>query len=129
MKQSDFASEFDPSDVPTVLGTPMENAAVATQIAAKGAEKAENLDEMLRVADYVSIHCPYTKETTDMISARQLGLMQKHAYLVTTARGGIHNEDALADALEKKQIAGAGHGIPYDRPDRVAAAVKSFSGI
>ena len=86
------------------------------QIAAKGAEKVATLDEMLRVADYVSINCPYTKETKDMISSRQLGLMQKHAYLVTTARGGIHNEDALADALEKKQIAGAGLDVWEDEP-------------
>jgi D-3-phosphoglycerate dehydrogenase len=86
------------------------------QIAAKGAEKVEKLDEMLRQADYVSINCPYTKETKDMVSARELALMQKHAYLVTTARGGIHNEDALADALEKKQIAGAGLDVWEDEP-------------
>lgn len=54
MKLSDFASEFDPSDVPTILGTPMENAAVATQIAAKGAAFVvqESLMNLLVTAVY-----------------------------------------------------------------------------
>ena len=42
------------------------------------------------------------------MGAREFGLMQPHAYFVTTARGGIHDEDALADALAAKQIAGPG---------------------
>jgi len=67
----------------------------AAQIAAKGAEKVATLDEMLRQADYVSVNAPYTRETKNMMGAREFGLMQKHAYFVTTARGGIHDEDRL----------------------------------
>lgn len=87
-----------------------------TQIAAKGATKVASLEEMLPQVDYLSINCPYTKETRDMISTRALGLLRPHAYLVTTARGGIHNEDALADALAAKQIAGAGLDVWEDEP-------------
>jgi len=78
------------------------------QLAAKGAEKAETLGEMLRQADYVSINCPHTKETRGMMGAAQFAAMQPHAYFITTARGGIHDEGALADALRAERIAGAG---------------------
>src|SRR6516165_5958587 len=56
----------------------------AAQIATKGAEKIEKLDDLLRVADYVSVNAPYTKETKRLIGAREFALMQKHAYFVTT---------------------------------------------
>jgi D-3-phosphoglycerate dehydrogenase len=88
----------------------------AAQIAAKGAEKVEQLDDMLRRADYVSVNAPYTKETKNLMGAREFALMQTHAYFVTTARGGIHDEDALADALTAKQIAGAGLDVWEDEP-------------
>ena len=71
---------------------------------------------MLKVADYVSINCPHTKETRGMMGAAQFAMMQPHAYFVTTARGGIHDEDALAKALTAKQIAGAGLDVWEDEP-------------
>src|ERR1700712_182665 len=88
----------------------------AEQIAAKGAEKAATLEDMLRVADYVSINCPHTAETRGMMGAAQFAMMQKHAYFITTARGGIHDEDALAAALTAKQITGAGLDVWEDEP-------------
>lgn len=88
----------------------------AEQIEAKGAEKAGTLEEMLRQADYVSINCPHTAETRGMMGAAQFAIMQPHAYFVTTARGGIHDEDALAKALTAKQIAGAGLDVWEDEP-------------
>jgi D-3-phosphoglycerate dehydrogenase len=101
----------------------------AAQIAAKGAEKVENLDDLLREADYVSINCPYTRETRNMIGARELGLMQKHSYLVTTARGGIHDEDALATALSAKQIAGAGLDVWNDEPPPHEHKLMAFDNV
>jgi D-3-phosphoglycerate dehydrogenase / 2-oxoglutarate reductase len=88
----------------------------AEQIAAKGAEKAASLEEMLRVADYVSVNCPHTAETRGMMAAAQFATMQKHAYFITTARGGIHDEAALAAALTAKQITGAGLDVWEDEP-------------
>ncbi|HBK04319.1 MAG TPA: 3-phosphoglycerate dehydrogenase [Acetobacteraceae bacterium] len=88
----------------------------AEQLAAKGAEKAATLEEMLKVADYVSINCPHTAETRGMMGAAQFATMQKHAYFITTARGGIHDEAALAAALTAKQIAGAGLDVWEDEP-------------
>src|SRR4030088_387890 len=79
----------------------------ATEMVARGGEKVE-LDELLRRADYVSISCPLTKDNRGMIGAREFAAMQPHAYFITTARGFIHDEAALLDALRNKRIAGAG---------------------
>ncbi len=93
----------------------------AEQIAERGAEPAP-LDTLMATADFVSINCPRTAETLGMIGAAQFALMQKHAYFVTTARGGIHDERALAAALAEKRIAGAGLDVwdkeppPHDDP-------------
>src|SRR5437868_3474815 len=78
-----------------------------SEIAERGAQKVE-FDELLQRSDYVSINCPLTKESRGMIGARQFALMQPHAYFITTARGFIHDEDALLEALRAKKIAGAG---------------------
>src|ERR1700735_4769084 len=75
----------------------------AEQISANGAEKVATLDELLRQADYVSINCPHTAETRGLMGAAQFALMQPHAYFISTARGGIHDEAALAAALTAKQ--------------------------
>jgi D-3-phosphoglycerate dehydrogenase len=93
----------------------------ATEMAARGGEKVE-LDELLRRSDYVSISCPLTKESRGMIGAREFARMQPHAYFITTARGFIHDEAALVEALRNKLIAGAGLDVwareppPPDHP-------------
>lgn len=93
----------------------------AGEIAARGAEKVE-LAALLRQADYVSINCPLTEETRGMIGMREYALMQPHAYFITTARGFIHDEEALLEALREKRIAGAGLDVwskeppPRDHP-------------
>lgn len=72
----------------------------ADELASAGCTKAETLDELLRASDVVSLHCPLIPETAGLIGARELTLMKPTAYLVNTARGGIVDEDALADALD-----------------------------
>src|SRR5271155_1284007 len=74
---------------------------------ARGAEKVE-LDDLLRRADFVSINCPLTDETRKMIGAREYALMQPTTYFITTARGFIHDEEALSQPLREKKTAGAG---------------------
>jgi D-3-phosphoglycerate dehydrogenase len=78
---------------------------------------------MLRQADYVSINCPHTAETRMMMGAAQFAMMQPHAYFITTARGGIHNEDALAQALTAKQIA-----APCNVPTRIDYLYRTKAG-
>lgn len=87
----------------------------AEQIKAKGAEKVE-FDDLLRQADFVSVNCPLTKESRYMLNARAFGLMRPEAYFITTARGFIHDENALAEALANKQIAGAGLDVWEEEP-------------
>jgi D-3-phosphoglycerate dehydrogenase len=87
----------------------------AEQIKARGAEKVE-LDDLLRQADFVSINCPLSRESRYMIGAREFGLMRPDAYFITTARGFIHDENALAEALAAKQIAGAGLDVWEEEP-------------
>src|SRR5882724_1276056 len=86
-----------------------------SDIAERGAQKVE-LDELLRRSDYVSINCPLTKESRGMIGAKQFALMQPHAYFITTARGFIHDETALVEALRDRRIAGAGLDVWAKEP-------------
>ena len=93
----------------------------AEEMRARGAQKVE-LDEMLRQADFVSINCPLTNETRKMMGAREFALMKPSAYFITTARGFIHDEEALERALRDNKIAGAGLDVwekeppPADHP-------------
>ena len=87
----------------------------ASDMAARGGEKVE-LDELLRRSDYVSISCPLTKDNRGMIGAREFKLMQSHAFFITTARGFIHDEAALLEALREKRIAGAGLDVWSKEP-------------
>ena len=81
----------------------------------RGAEKVE-LDELLRRADFVSINCPLTPETRGLMGAREFALMRPDAYFITTARGFIHDENALLDALRRRRIAGAGLDVWSKEP-------------
>ena len=84
-------------------------------IAARGARKVE-LHELLQTSDFVSLHCPLTTETTRMIGASEYALMKKGAFFVTAARGGIHDELALYDALASGHLAGAGVDVWEQEP-------------
>jgi phosphoglycerate dehydrogenase-like enzyme len=66
------------------------------------------LDTLLAGADFVTLHAPLIASTHHLIGARELGLMQPHAFLVNTARGPLIDEQALFHALQARQIAGAG---------------------
>ncbi|MCP9486028.1 MAG: D-glycerate dehydrogenase [Gaiellaceae bacterium MAG52_C11] len=65
------------------------------------------LDELLRSADVVSLHCPLTVETKHLIGSRELSLMRPTAILVNTSRGPVVDERALVAALQEQRIAGA----------------------
>ncbi len=89
----------------------------AAQITARGADKV-TLEELLGRSDFVSVNCPRTAETQGMIGAGEFALMPSHACFVTTARGGIHDEEALAAVLERRGIAGAGLDVWDPEPPR-----------
>jgi glycerate dehydrogenase len=91
------------------------------------------LEQLLREADIVSLHCPLTAETRNLINSRSLALMKPTAFLINTARGALVEEAALIDALRRKQIAGAALDVitqeppPADHP--IALACKELDNL
>jgi len=98
------------------------------QVAARGAEKVE-LPDLLRRADFVSVNCPLNDETRGMVGAAQFALMQPHAIFLTAARGFIHDEMALADAIRAKKIAGAGLDVWAKEPPPVDHPLLAFDNV
>ena len=86
------------------------------KIGSAGSPEGVVLDELLLASDFVSLHCPLNAHTDGMIGRDQFALMKPTAYFVTTARGGIHKEDDLAEALAAGAIAGAGLDVFLDEP-------------
>jgi D-3-phosphoglycerate dehydrogenase len=91
-------------------------------IRGNGYEPVQDLDEAVARADFITIHCPKTPETTGLFDAARIGRMKRTAFLVNTARGGIVDEPELYDALKANRIAGAALDVfvqeptPHDNP-------------
>jgi glycerate dehydrogenase len=83
-----------------------------------GERRAErlDLDQLLRMADIVSCHCPLTEATRGMIGARELALMKPDALLINTARGALIDSAALAAALQGGRLGGAGLDVLPEEP-------------
>jgi len=82
---------------------------------AEGVRKV-SLEELFAQADYISIHAPKTKETTNMIAAEQIAKMKDGVRIINCARGGIVNEAALYDALTSGKVAGAALDVFTEEP-------------
>jgi D-3-phosphoglycerate dehydrogenase / 2-oxoglutarate reductase len=93
----------------------------AEAIRARGAEPV-SLDSLVSQADIVSVHCPSEASTVNLFDARRFAAMKAGAIFVSTARGGIHDESALFNALQSGQLSGAGLDVwqieppPLDHP-------------
>ena len=81
-----------------------------------GYEPVADLDAAVARADFITVHCPKTPETTGMFDAARLAHMKKTAFIVNTARGGIIDEKALYDALKERRIAGAALDVFAQEP-------------
>ena len=78
--------------------------------------KRVDLETLLKESDFISIHTPLSEKTRHLISAKEISLMKKTAYLINTARGSVIDEAALVNALKNKQIAGAGLDVYEEEP-------------
>ncbi|MCF6782391.1 2-hydroxyacid dehydrogenase [Stutzerimonas stutzeri] len=75
-----------------------------------------DLDELLPEVDALSLHCPLTEQTRNLIGARELQLMKPTAYIINTARGGLIDEQALADTLRRGHLGGAATDVLTSEP-------------
>lgn len=101
-------------DMPVIFYTPHPPS--DAWCASLGARPCASMEEVLRQADFVSLHCPGSKANRHLINAERLALMKPGAFLINTARGDIVDSEALIHALQTKTIAGAGLDVFEGEP-------------
>ena len=84
-----------------------------------GIQKADSLEELLRQSYVLSLHCPLTEETKNLIDGRAISLMPAGSYIVNTARGGIIDVAAIPAAIELEHLAGVGLDVFVHEPPEV----------
>jgi lactate dehydrogenase-like 2-hydroxyacid dehydrogenase len=95
---------------------------------ALGATACASVEDVLRDADFVALHCPGGEATRHLMNAARLALMKPTAFLINTARGDVVDQPALVDALTSGRIAGAGLDV-YDGEPKVPDALKSLDNV
>jgi D-3-phosphoglycerate dehydrogenase len=86
------------------------------------------LEELLRESDFISIHLPKTPETVGLIGAKELQLVRPGVRIVNAARGGLVDEQALADAIAEGRVAGAGIDV-YAKEPCTASPLFAFESV
>jgi len=96
----------------------MDVIAYSRRLKNEGDENArfEEIDKIFETADVVSLHCPLTKETEKIVNRERISLMKSTAFLINTGRGGLVDEQALAEALNNGRIAGAAVDVLSTEP-------------
>ena len=91
---------------------------ISPEVAQQMGVNMENLDELFTNPDFISVHCPLSKETRNLINESALAKMKKGVFLIHCARGGIVNEKALCRALKAGQVAGAAIDVFEEEPTK-----------
>ena len=92
-----------------------------------GAERAD-LDKLLEEDDFISIHVPLTEKTTRLFGTEQFRKMKPTAYLINSSRGPVVDEAALVEALQTREIAGAGLDV-YENEPAMAAGLADLENV
>ncbi|OGF66879.1 MAG: D-glycerate dehydrogenase [Candidatus Fischerbacteria bacterium RBG_13_37_8] len=87
-----------------------------------------SIDELLRYSDFISLHTPLSEETHKLIGAGEFQRMKPGAILINTSRGQVVDETALVEALENKQVAGAGLDV-YEEEPVIHSALLSMKNV
>jgi len=93
----------------------------------RGVEYRE-LQDLLRESDFVTLHCPLTRETHHLIGSKELDLMKPTAILINTSRGPVVDEKELVSALKKGKIAGAGLDV-YEKEPKLAPGLSTLENV
>ena len=87
------------------------------------ADKAEKLEDLLKVADFITIHTPKTEETMNIVGTKEWALCKKGVRVVNCARGGLFNEQELAQAIREGIVASAGIDVLVDEPKPISPLI------
>jgi len=98
------------------IGTAVATRARAFGMEVTGVRSGDDIDELIRTSDVISLHAPLSEATHHMIDATALSRMKPGAYVVNTARGPLVDEDALCDALENGRLGGAALDVYEHEP-------------
>ncbi|MBO9577759.1 MAG: phosphoglycerate dehydrogenase [Microbacteriaceae bacterium] len=120
-----IAARLQAFGVEIVAYDPYVTAARAQQLGVR----LVGLDELIATSDFITIHMPKTPETTGMIGAEQLRAMKRSAFIVNVARGGLIDEQALAEALRAGEIAGAGLDVFVSEPPAADSPLLAAPGV
>jgi glyoxylate reductase len=93
-----------------------------------GAEYRDNVEDLLKESDFVSIHVPLLPQTKHIMNAERLAIMKKTAYLINTSRGPVINEKALVQALQNKTIKGAALDV-FENEPAMEAGLKELANV
>lgn len=102
---------------------------ISQQAAEQIGVRLADLDECLKVGDYISLHLPKNKETLGMIGAKQFAMMKDGVRIVNCARGGIIDDAALAEALKSGKVAGAGLDVYLSEPPDFSGELFSLPNV
>ena len=98
------------------------------ELQARGVEPT-SLQGLIAESDVISIHCPRTPETLNLFDAAQFAAMKPGAVFISTARGGIHDEQALTEALQRGHLSGAGLDVWTVEPPAADSALVAMPNV
>ena len=118
-----------PKEIPVAPSLPTQNTPTFAEVKIQdelSPQEMVTLEEIFRRADVVSLHCPLTPHTGNIVNDRNLALMKETAFLINTSRGPLIDEQALAEALNNGRIAGAGLDVlAVEPPDEQNPLLKA----